>query len=278
MKISYQKIDWNKEWQKHISLNKKLRGNVDCVKFWSGQKAAVNYWKSSQENDSKAKETIKQLKLKPSYSVLDIGAGPGNLAIPISKEVKRVTALEPSPGMFRVLKRNIKDLKIKNIKTINSRWEKANIKDKFDIVLASYCFGMKDIRKSLLKMNEASKGYVFLFWFATSPGWNIRTAKLRKLLGRKTLPENPKANVLYNVLLQNKIFPNVVHTKRTVKREYANIEEAAEFFLQREPIKTVKEKDILYKFIKRAMPIINGKYTIKDNYIQACLWWKKDEV
>ena len=38
--------------------------------------------------------------IKPDFEVLDIGTGPGTLAIPLAKVVKNVTALDPSKGMI----------------------------------------------------------------------------------------------------------------------------------------------------------------------------------
>ena len=78
--------------------------------------------------------------IKPDFEVLDIGTGPGTLAIPLAKLVKNVTALDPSKGMIKVLEESAVTEGIDNIATINKTWQEvddAEIREKFDLVISS---------------------------------------------------------------------------------------------------------------------------------------------
>jgi FkbM family methyltransferase len=92
--------------------------------------------------------------------VLDIGAGPGTLAIPLAPRVKEITVIEPGKGMVDLLKENMKKDGITNITCIEKRWEdidiNTDISGKYDIVLSSLSLTMEDIRQSLAKMNSVS--------------------------------------------------------------------------------------------------------------------------
>ena len=83
--------------------------------------------------------------------VLDIGAGPGTLAVPLSGVVQHVTAIEPAQGMVDCLQENIRISGIKNITVLTETWEDVDIsKDinpPFDVVVASYSLGFPDLRK-----------------------------------------------------------------------------------------------------------------------------------
>ena len=43
-------------------------------------------------------EAVKDI-ITPDFEVLDIGAGPGTLAIPFAERVRKATAVEPSKGL-----------------------------------------------------------------------------------------------------------------------------------------------------------------------------------
>jgi FkbM family methyltransferase len=61
--------------------------------------------------------------LSPGARVLDIGAGPGNIAIPAAKIAARLTAVEPAPGMAAVLREQIALENMDNIHFINKKWD-----------------------------------------------------------------------------------------------------------------------------------------------------------
>jgi SAM-dependent methyltransferase len=58
----------------------------------------------------------------PSDTWLDLGAGGGRYAVPLSRRVARVIAVEPSAGMRRVLAESMESSHIENIDVYPERW------------------------------------------------------------------------------------------------------------------------------------------------------------
>lgn len=105
------------------------------------------------------------LPLEPNISVLDIGSGPGTLAIPIAGKVRSVTAIDFSKGMLEVLEDLALAEKISNIKTIHCAWEddwQARGIRPHDIAIASRAMGIFDLKGALKKIDAYATRYVFL--------------------------------------------------------------------------------------------------------------------
>jgi precorrin-6B methylase 2 len=138
-------IDWNKMWTEAMENAswKKRRG--DMTEFWD--KRARRFSQSIKDNDRPA-QIISKLDIDPSCTVLDIGAGPGTLTIPLAKTVEHVTVVEPSGGMLTCLKENAVNEGLENITCINKKWEDVHPGedlDEYDVVIASYSLSMVDI-------------------------------------------------------------------------------------------------------------------------------------
>lgn len=58
----------------------------------------------------------------PEQTWLDVGAGGGRFAVPLSRLIKRVVAVEPSPAMRTVLRAAIEEHGITNLSVVESRW------------------------------------------------------------------------------------------------------------------------------------------------------------
>lgn len=105
------------------------------------------------------------LPLEPTMSVLDVGSGPGTLAIPIAGKVRSVTAIDFSRGMLEALNNLASEEKITNITTIHCAWEddwQAKGIHRHDIAIASRAMGVQDLEAALKKINAYATKYVFL--------------------------------------------------------------------------------------------------------------------
>jgi len=136
------------------------------------KKKSVFKGKKSQDWDKKSKEMaprmqksryvedfISKMKLDKDDVVLDIGCGPGTLAIPLAKLVKHVIAIDFSASMLKELKAYAASEGITNITTYHIGWDDdwSEITD-VDIVVASRSIEVLDIEAALLKIsNLASK-------------------------------------------------------------------------------------------------------------------------
>jgi len=133
------------------------------IKIAKGFNGAVSGLKERTEKQ------LASIKLESEYTVLDVGAGTGRLAIPIAKNVKKVTAIEPSKGMLACLDKNMKAEGVTNITRINKMWEDIEIGvdiEPHDVVIASHSLEISgDIRKALKKIDSSAKKSAYIFTF-----------------------------------------------------------------------------------------------------------------
>jgi ubiquinone/menaquinone biosynthesis C-methylase UbiE len=96
-------------------------------------------------------------------SVLEIGAGPGTLTIPLSGQVKQIVVVESSGAAVASLSKNLQGCRVENVEVMNRNWlemGESEIGDGFDLVVCShFLWQMKDLKRHLAKMEEASRGY-----------------------------------------------------------------------------------------------------------------------
>ena len=175
-------IDWNQIW-KDALLASRLSGD----NYYDQEERAESYDKSENiRTDGERRVTL--LDPDPSWSVLDIGAGPGTLAIPLARRVRRVTAVEPSRPMIRCLERHLAEEKLSNVSIINSRWEDVSDEEagRHELVIASYSLNFEDVGEALRKMNRLASQRVYLYWFAGITSWEeVRMDLFPQIYGRK---------------------------------------------------------------------------------------------
>jgi ubiquinone/menaquinone biosynthesis C-methylase UbiE len=205
-------IDWNHIWM--ISLVASRDGHLE--NSYEKEEAAEQYDRSEVawlDGERRASALV----IDPSWSVLDIGAGPGTQALPLAKRAKRVTAVEPSLAMVKRLERHIVEERLSNVRILPRKWEDLSPEDvgEHDVVIASYSLAFLDIREALLKMDRLAKRRVYLYWFAGIPSWErIRMDLYPRIYGREHVL-SPMSDVLYNLLYSLGIYADVQVQEKT---------------------------------------------------------------
>ncbi|MDH7596274.1 MAG: class I SAM-dependent methyltransferase [Methanothrix sp.] len=105
--------------------------------------------------------------IHPGSTVLDIGAGTGAFAIPLSRIAGRIIALDPSEHQLQVLMRKARG--VDNIKALCDAWPEAEISDRIDYTLAAYSLFQEDVEAFLRRMMEVSHLGVFIVFRAEPP-------------------------------------------------------------------------------------------------------------
>jgi len=146
---------------------------IDFASMYREHKATTDFkGKTNTDWDEKSKDMaasvinspyvndfISRMKLTGDEVVLDIGCGPGTLAVPLAKLVKEVIAIDFSAQMLEELKAYAAREGVTNIKTYHIGWEDDwSHLPPIDIVVASRSMEVSDIDAALAKMSaHASK-------------------------------------------------------------------------------------------------------------------------
>ena len=178
-------IDYISLWdEQHArSLAQKERMGEGCGTIWSNQDFVDRFLRNLVFGDrSRIEGQIAGMQIPPGSSVLDIGAGPGTLAVPLALAGCQVTVVESSVLMVEAMGNYRRLVNAPPIRAICSRWEDLSLEEAgvHDVVVASRSLVMGDIKCSLLKMDAAARHAVHLYWLLPrrlirgmpSSGWN----------------------------------------------------------------------------------------------------------
>lgn len=267
-------IDWNQIWKDAFLASRLTNDNYyDHEERAKSYDASVNIWIDGRERAA-------ILNPDPSWSVLDIGSGPGILTVPLARRVRRVTAVEPSRPMIRCLERHLTEEKLSNATIVNHRWEDVSAEDleRHDLVIASYSLNFEEIREALLKMNRLARKMVVLYWFAGITNWERIRDELYPKIHGKQLAHFPKCNVLYNILYDLGLYPDIeVLHGTSFSKEYTSYDDA--LFYLKSTINLIDEDhdEMLHKYIEDRWRRGDGRLFMDDTTTYIKLSWKPDD-
>jgi SAM-dependent methyltransferase len=272
--------DWNEIWKKRQELHESSKTSDDPSHNWNRKENAERYDKNARsEYDDRVKTTIASLAVSRNSRVLDIGAGPGTLAIPLSPLVRDITAVEPGAGMVEILRTHAERDGIRNITCVQKTWEEIDhsrdLAAPYDIVIASLSLTMHDIREALAKMDAATSGSVHLFWFVDMPFWERMYADLWEPLHRSPYHSGPKADCLFGVLYQMGIYPDVTMLPLAKEYRFGSRDEMLAFFRKRFGAKTPAQERIVDAYVTPLIRQQGDEVVISGDSTFAHMRWKK---
>ena len=272
--------DWNEVWKERQARHEASKHFDDPSHNWDKKENAERYDASSRSGyDARVKTTIESLHLTPESRVLDIGAGPGTLAIPLAPRVRDVTAIEPGAGMLGILRDHVKREGITNITCIQKRWEDIDpdrdLSGTYDVVIASLSLTMHDIKEALLKMDAVSSRYVYLFWFVNSPFWEKMYDNLWQPLHGVPYFPGPKADCLWNVLFQQGIYANVEMLPLAKEYRFSSRDEMLAFFKKRFNVASADQERVVVEYITPLVREVGDEVLISGDSTFAKVWWQK---
>jgi len=135
-------LNWKEVWEeKQKQRMKPVRVGYDPgfrAKFAEDYSEMAKY--NNYDYGRKATEALNGV-LDKDFEVLEIGAGPGTLTIPLAEKVKKIVAVESSEMAVDYLKRNLKESRVGNVEILNKNWlevEDQELKDRFDLAVCSH--------------------------------------------------------------------------------------------------------------------------------------------
>lgn len=273
-------IDWNCVWREQRRRHHEANRDSADASFWNAKGAARRFYRAAQENNGeRIEKTLRDLPLTDASRVLDVGSGPGALAIPIARRVSHVTAVEPSEGMRSVFDEEIAAERIGNIDVVPKRWEDVSVADDlsppYDVVFASYSLDVPDIVDAVRKLEEASSRYVYIYWFAGETSWDAMSRELWPLLHGSSFASSPKCDILYNVLYSMGIYPNIkAFPLRQISR-FVDIDEAVDHFSSKCFVATEEQKETLRQYLERYVGPEGDTVVVPGDSTRVKVWWEK---
>lgn len=268
---SYDDINWE-ELHKNAQLQKAWKSKDS--KDWDNKAPAFSKnIKKSEYIDL----IISHLPLQNDTTLLDIGSGPGTLALPIAKRISHLTAIDFSHGMLDELNKKAHQEGINNITTCCCAWEDDWHKMKItphDITLASRSMGVKDLKGALCKLNNFAKKYVFLTDRISPTPFDQEAFKL---LGRP-FHSGPDYIFTVNMLYTMGIYPCIKILEFDRHKRYDNLEAALQAYQWMFHDITVKESDLLRSYLIDRTVFQDDNEIIIEPKIPhrwALIWWQK---
>ena len=271
-------IDWNEVWKSRTRGNRESSPGRDCARIWESRESALRFWNMCQQERSRIDKTIWETDITEESRVLDIGAGPGTLAIPFAQKTAHVTAVEPAEGMCSVMKEKMAEFGVSNISIVQKRWEDVDVASDlsapYDVVIASFSLGMKDIRAAVEKMIQSSSRYIYLYHFAGPSSWDRQWQILWPRLHGRHYRSGSKSDVLYNVLYQMGIYPNVRSFRLENNQPYASLDEAMAALAPQAQVESEEQKAVLREYLRSVLLEEKGSFIMPGSSIRVKMWWE----
>jgi len=268
-------VDWNQIWKDAF-----LASRLTSDNYYDNEERAKSY--DASENiwiDGKSRAT--DLDPDSTWSVLDIGSGPGILTIPLARRVRKVTAVESSRPMVRLLEKHLAEENLTNVKIINSRWDDLPAEEvkAHDLVIASYSLNFEDLQEALLKMNRLARKRVALYWFAGTANWeHIRMDLFPEIYGRELVPF-PKCNIIYNLLYDLGLNPDVEVLRGTsFSRGYSNFGTALFYLKSALNLFNESHDELLHNYIEDHWRRCDGSLFMEDKTTYVMISWQPENV
>ncbi len=100
--------------------------------------------------------------VEPSHTVLDVGAGGGRVALPMSVKCQRVVAVEPSAAMGAVLVEEAQSQGRDNISLVASTWEEAEVEQADIVICCQVLYTVRDIVGFVRKLEAHARERVLV--------------------------------------------------------------------------------------------------------------------
>lgn len=275
----YDHIDWVNVWKQRKLRQLATPHFKKSIDFWSDEENVRRLYLDDRKGRiSLVLEQLAGMKIYPGAKVLDIGAGPGTLSVPLARRGCQVTAVEPSPVMVSAFRDYQASEKVEDIRIIEKKWEDVTVGElegPFDIVIASYSLSIVDIDEAIYKMDTVCSGFVYLFWFLNpSPSSQVLHDLWPKVHGVDYNYE-PMADCLFMALLQMGICPNFEVLTSEHRHRYLTIGDATADFHRRMGCTDEQQDKIIRNYLRTRLTMIGSEFQLRGSSYGAKIWWKK---
>ncbi len=236
-------FDWNLLWKQ--KKNKKT---------WKSKKAAD--WDRKASSFAKRTSTscyiprfLDLLAPRSDWSVLDVGCGPGTLALPLAARVRRVSGLDFSKKMLEILRQKADEKGLKNITLYHGSWQDDWLAlgiAPHDVAIASRSLAVTDLKAALVKLTSHARKKVVV---TDRVGHGPFDPDAFTAIGR-TLSTGPDFIYTFNLLHQMGYLPSVDYIELEKELCYPTAREALESYLWMFRDLDDREKKLLKNYVR----------------------------
>ena len=153
--------DWADLWRDLASRDVQAsdEGAAQMVERWRGVARKLDGG-DTQDSDPLLDHVL--ARLTPEMTVLDVGAGIGRWALPITRRVRRVTAVEPLLGMRQVLVERATAQGVANLDVLDAPWLTAQVPPHDAVVAAHATYTTTDLLGFVRKMEACARRSCYL--------------------------------------------------------------------------------------------------------------------
>ncbi|MCL2862869.1 MAG: class I SAM-dependent methyltransferase [Methanimicrococcus sp.] len=272
--------DANREWNEHCAKQAQMTNYQTGAQRFSIQKNTDRMAESLMRgNVGRVFDQLARLSFPAGSTVLDIGAGPGTLAVPLAAAGCRVTVVEPAPPMQAAL---LEYKKMKgvdaDIPIVSKVWEQVCPDEigTFDYVVSSFALSVPDLKDALLKMNAVCNKEVHIFWFLIDPPWGrVNEALWTKLHGEEYYGR-PLADLVWNALYQAGIYAHLEVLPLKDSHFYETFEDALDEYKDRLAATEDWQIKMVADYIEEKLEAVAGKgVVLPEDGLYAHIWWRK---
>ncbi|MDD5338269.1 MAG: methyltransferase domain-containing protein [Dehalococcoidales bacterium] len=280
--MDFDKIDWNAMWKKEIGRSH-FDDTIASKEIWDkradGFSKRINRVMEGEplDKDDYISKMLNRIEVKPDWTVLDIGCGPGTLTIPLAKKAKSVTALDISSEMLKNLKLNAEKIGLNNVSYINSSWQDAFTNGsvaKHDVVVASRSLMGGEMKTALSHIIAVAGRAAYLTFPVVHLPFDF---EVFKAIGRNK-KKHPPYIYLMNMLYQMGVTANVELLYSKVVVQFKDFEDAVKHVAWRTDPFTPKELEKFEAFFnerfadQKTSPVL----THEGKSVWALIWWRVD--
>lgn len=269
----FTEIDWNRIWlESRQRRTCKAKGSQD----WD--RKAASFARRNRQS-AYIDRLLEIINPDPDATVLDVGSGPGTLAIPLARRVRQVTALDFSARMLEELTTAAAAAGVENITTVRAAWEDdwpALGLAPHDIAVASRSLAVDDLAAALVKLNNFARQRVYL---TDRVGAGPFDPELFAAVGRAFEP-GPDYIITLNLLYSLGIHARVDFIAAEYSACYASREEAVDSLVwMLEELRPGEAERFEAFLAERLQRQADNTWVVARRHrpLWAVLWWDKAE-
>jgi len=193
-------VDFGRLYREHLAAS---GGREKPPEAWDARAAELG---RELGGSAYAEEFVRRMDLSGCRTLLDVGCGPGTIALAVAPRLDRVYGLDYSRGMLDAMTKHAAERGLGNVEPILRSWEESwDDVPACDLVVASRSTLVRDMEDALARLDAKAKRRVCL---TSLVGGRFVAAGVLEVLGRER-PAYPDYIYIVNLLHRMGRFPRL---------------------------------------------------------------------